>query len=224
MIRTLAFLILTLTGLSAVADTALDGSVMNTRIERIPVGALIRVTEPDGTVRYLSEDRRFVFVGKMYDLWKGDVMTAGEEYNQQINWNRNGVSLEKIAVATGEVIGSKTLVVAPECEDCRGLLKLAMARHEGDLNVVMIASTPEGERANSLVWCSKDRVKGLKTVYFDRSEPRVGDMHQECDRFGLMMAQQAAVVFGIAQLPLYVDEQGNGHVGESAIYAVSNKE
>lgn len=205
-------------------SSALDGVAATARVERLPIQALYKVTEADGSVKYLSDDQRFVFVGKMYDLWQGEAMTAGVGPSRKINLNRNGVSIDKIAFPLGNGFGDRTLFIAPECEDCRGLLRLALETNPTNLNVVLLASSEAGRRDNDLVWCSKDRVEGLRTVYLQKKEPQKSDINRECDRFGLMLAQQAAMVFGIGQLPLYVDAEGNGHVGESAIYAVSNKD
>jgi len=205
-------------------ESTLDGVPVTARVERLPIQALYKVTEADGSVKYLSDDQRFVFVGKMYDLWQGEAMTAGVGPSRKINLNRNGVSIDKIAFPLGDGFGDRTLFIAPECEDCRGLLRLALETSPEDLNVVLLAASEAGRRDNDLVWCSKNRVDGLRTVYLERKEPQKSEINRECDRFGLMLAQQAAMVFGIGQLPLYVDAEGNGHVGESAIYAVSKKD
>jgi hypothetical protein len=211
-------------GAALAESSILDGVAATARVERLPIQALYKVTEADGSVKYLSDDQRFVFVGKMYDLWQGEAMTAGVGPSRKINLNRNGVSIEKIAFPVGDAFGERTLFVAPECEDCRGLLRLALETGPDDLNVVLLAASEAGRRANDLVWCSKNRVDGLRTVYLEKKEPKQSEVNRECDRFGLMLAQQAAMVFGIGQLPLYVDAEGNGHVGESAIYAVSKKD
>ena len=212
--RKTAFILAVLMSTVGFADTGAN-------IERLPIEALYKVTEPDGSVKYLSEDRRFVFVGKMYDLWKGEAMTAGVEITQKINWNRNGVTLEKISFPLGNETGSRSLVIAPECEDCRALLELAISSGARDMNIVLLASSEAGRRDNALVWCSTNRVEGLKTVYLDREQPPRKEINPHCDRLGLMLAEQAAMVFGIGQLPMFIDAEGNGYVGEKAIYAVS---
>jgi len=42
-------------------------------------------------------------------------------------------------------------------------------------------------------------------------------MNENCDRLGLMLAGEAAKLFGIAQLPMMVSKEGKGHVGRGAI-------
>ena len=209
-----------LAGGFAMAESSLGGSAAQGKIELLPINALYKVVGADGSVKYISDNQRFVFVGKMYDLWQGETMTADVGVSQKINLNRNGVSIEKISFPVGGSFGSNTLFIAPECEDCRGLVRLALETNVDDLNVVLLAASESGERDNSLVWCSKNRIEGLRKVYLERQQPAKSDINEECDRFGLMLAEQAAMVFGIGQLPLYVDAEGNGHVGESAIYAV----
>lgn len=206
---------------TAAADKPLSGEAANRGVERLPITGIYKVTEVDGSVKYVSDNQRFVFVGKMYDLWQGEAMTAGVGASNKINLERNGVSIEKIAFPVGDALGERTLFIAPDCDDCRGLLRLALERDPHDLNIVLLASNAAGRRDNGFVWCSKNRLKGLKTVYLDRQQPKQEDMNTQCDRFGLMLAEQAALLFGIGQLPFYVDEDGTGHVGEGAIYAVS---
>jgi len=202
---------------------ALSGQVATAEIEQLPITGLMKVTEADGTVKYLSTDRRFVFVGNMYDLWKGDALAAGVTTDQRIEWNRNGVSVEKISFSAGSTVGKNTIIVAPECQDCKYLLTLALETVKDDLNVVLLSSSKAGSRENALVWCSKDRLKGLRAVYFEGKEPAADDININCDQFGLMLADQAAQLFGIGQLPMFVDSNGNGYTGEQAIYAVSNQ-
>jgi len=202
---------------------ALSGQVATAEIEQLPITGLMKVTEADGTVKYLSTDRRFVFVGSMYDLWKGDALAAGVTTDQRIEWDRNGVSVEKISFSVGSVVGQSTIIVAPECQDCKDLLKLALETVKDDLNVVLLSSSKAGSRDNALVWCSKDRLDGLRSVYFESRQPDPEDINKNCDQFGLMLADQAAQLFGIGQLPMFVDSKGNGYTGEQAIYAVSNQ-
>jgi hypothetical protein len=204
------------------SQESLDGYPTQSSVERLPISGLVKVTESDGTVKYMSDDRRFVFVGKMYDLWKGDVLEAGVAVSQKIDFNRNGVSIEKIGFPVGSVYGRNTLFIAPECQDCKDLLRAALETKGDDLNIVLLSSTQKGSEQNSLVWCSKDRVEGLRTIYLDGNMPSRSDINMSCDRFGLMLAEQAASVFGIGQLPMFVDSEGNGFTGEQAIYAVTN--
>jgi len=210
--------------LALVAACAFTGvGAAEPEFEQLPITGMYKVTEADGTVRYLSSNRRFVFVGKMYDLWQGDTMEAGVAVSQKFDWNRNGVSIEKISFPLGDGTGTKTIFIAPECDDCKELLRYAYAMGETDLNVVLLASSEAGQKTNSAIWCAKDRAKLLRSVYLDGKTPKPSDISSACDRFGLMLAEQAALLFGVGQLPLFVDENGNGHAGEAAIYAMNRK-
>lgn len=202
---------------------ALGANAEEPAFEQLPITGMYKVTEADGTVKYLSSDRRFVFVGKMYDLWQGDTMEAGVAVSQKFDWNRNGVSIEKISFSLTDGVGKKTIFIAPECDDCKELLRYAYAIGETDLNVVLLASSEAGQKTNSTVWCAKNRAELLKSVYLDGKTPTAADIHSACDRFGLMLAEQAALLFGVGQLPMFVDEHGNGHAGEAAIYAMTRK-
>ena len=124
-------------------------------------------------------------------------MTAGVASTQAIDWNRNGVSIDKISFPLGSKIGDNTLFIAPECADCRALLELSMANLSNNLNIVLLASTQAGNHDNALVWCSKDRVKGLTDVYIKKIKPSTSDINSGCDQFGLMLADQAACVFAV---------------------------
>lgn len=205
----------------ATAQQSLDGVVMKAEIEELPITGMMKITEKDGSVKYLSSDRRFVFVGTMYDLWRGEAITAGVETTQRIDWDRNGVSIEKIGFPIGKNFAAETLFIAPECDDCKALLRLALEKKKGQLNVVLLSSSTHGKWQNELVWCSKDRGHGLRTVYLEGQTPKASEIASSCDKFGLMLAEQASMLFGIGQLPMYVDAEGIGYTGEQAIYAVS---
>lgn len=208
-------------GSTALAQQSVDGIVMKAEVEQLPITGMMKITEKDGTVKYLSSNRRFVFVGTMYDLWRGEAMTAGVETTQRIDWNRNGVSIEKIGFAIGNDFADDTLFIAPECVDCKDLLRLALEVKGEDLNIVLLSSSKQGKWQNELVWCSRDREAGLRTVYLEEATPKATDIENSCDKFGLMLAEQASLLFGIGQLPMYVDAKGIGYTGEQAIYAVT---
>lgn len=199
------------------AETALDGA----DIDVLPITGMSRVTQPDGSVIFISSNKRFVFRGTMYDLWNGDTLEAGVAVTQRIDWDRNGVSIDRIAMLTGPKPGTRTMFVAPECGDCRDLLRVALDRFASDLNVVLLSSSSDGRLKNQMVWCAKDRVGALRTVYLDGGVPSRAEMNTECDQFGLMMAEQAALLFGVGQLPMFVDEKNVGYTGEGAILAVT---
>lgn len=217
-------LLLVLSGCStALAGTPVQvgGSSAFARVEMLPIDGLQKVTQQDGSVVFLSTNRRFAFVGTMYDLWRGEALTLGVATSQRLELERNGVSLEKIAMPLGEALSGNTLFIAPECDDCRELLAAALETTAGDLNVVLLASTQAGQRANSVVWCAGDRGAALRAIYLEGRAVEAREVPADCDRFGLMLADQAAMLFGIGQLPLFLDERGIGYVGEDAIRAVA---
>lgn len=187
-------------------------------IEKLPITGMMKVTDETGEVRYLSEDRRFVFVGTMYDLWKGEALSAGVSVSTEVDWRRNGVSIEKISFVVGGERAQRTLLIAPECRDCKDLLRGILRSLDRPINILMLASSEKGKERNGWVWCARDREAALVDVYLRERRPEGEDLEKECDRFGLMLAEQAAMLFGIGQLPMYVDEEGNGHTGKAAIY------
>lgn len=207
---------------TAATTHAMDGVAGSgaTRTELLPIDGLHKVTQPDGSTLFLSTNRRFAFVGTMYDLWRGEALALGVAVSQRVELERNGVSLDKIAMPIGERLSDSTLFIAPECQDCKDLLAAAMKTTGGDLNVVLLASTQAGRRANSMVWCAKDRAAALRAVYLENRTP-LDSSEEGCDHFGLMLADQAAMLFGIGQLPMFLDRNGVGHVGQDAIMAVT---
>jgi hypothetical protein len=110
-----------------------------------------------------------------------------------------------------------TVFVAPECAPCVELVRDALrlsASRRARFRLVLLDSSTAGAHANRLIWCAKDKVEALRSVYLDGKAPasfaRPGDA---CDQFGLYQAKEAAKLFGVAQLPLIVDAAGLGHVG-----------
>ena len=189
-------------------------------VEKLPITGMFKVTDSEGKVTYLSDDNRFVFVGKMYDLRTGDTLDVGASGSKKLNLERNGVSLGKISFPIGPRLSEQTLIIAPECEDCKQLLSAALTKHPDDLNIVLLSSSTPGLNQNRLVWCAKDQAKALKQVYLEGIRPSDGELNNDCNQFGLMLAEQAAMLFGIGQLPMFVDKNENGHTGEAAITAV----
>lgn len=189
-------------------------------IERLPISGMIKVTNSDGAVVYMSDDRRFVFRGEMIDLWKGQAIEADMSVSQEIDWDRNGVSIDKIGFPLSKKAGRKALFISPGCDDCRELIKYVLEEGVEDLNVVLLASSQKEHEQNAQVWCSSNRIKALRTVLVEGQNIEKNDLASFCDRFGLMLAEQAAMLFGIGQLPMYVDEAGMGHTGENAIFAM----
>lgn len=188
------------------------------RIEALPISGLSKVTMSDGSTKYLSDNRRFVFVGTMYDLWQGGTIEAGVQLNSEVNLNRNGIKVSKMGFSIeGPVDENAVLFVAPNCPDCSDLLRMVYELGDMPLSIVLLASTSEEHRNNAFVWCANDRAKALKMVYVEKTFPKRSEMNEGCDRLGLMLAGEAAKLFGIAQLPMLVSESGQGHVGKDAI-------
>ena len=190
-------------------------------VEELPIDGMIQIVQEDGSIIYLSSNRRFAFVGTMYDLWRGEALELGVSISQRIDLERNGVSIRTIGMPAGDDWSEQTLFIAPECQDCKDLLEAALSLLDDDLNVVMLASSRQGRVDNAAVWCAKDRASALRSVYLENRRPEQGELHTGCDRFGLMLAEEAAMLFGIAQLPMFLSEDGMGYVGTDAIRAVT---
>jgi hypothetical protein len=192
------------------------------RVETLPITGLMRVSMADGSVVYMSTDRRFVFRGEMTDLWTG-VDAAIELPSGRVDLDRNGVDLERISLRVGRGARPMTVFVSPECEQCRAVLSMMLepkALKEYTFRVVLLDSTPRGANSNAVVWCAKDPVEALRSVYLEGRQPAsAAKAGTPCDQFGLEQGRAAARLFGIAQLPLLVGADGMGHVGVPATLA-----
>jgi hypothetical protein len=186
------------------------------QVEPLPITGLMRVQMADGSVVYLSTDRRFVFRGELTDLWTG-VDAALELPSGRIDLDRNGVDLNRISLRVGRGSRPMTVFVAPECEQCRAVLQMMLepqALKDYTFRIVLLDTTPKGAMANAVVWCSKDPVEALRAVYLEGRQPAsAAKAGAPCDQFGLEQGRAAARLFGIAQLPLLVGADGMGHVG-----------
>ena len=198
------------------------------RIQRLPITGLLRVQSADGSVVYLSTDRRFIFRGEMTDLWTGTDTVQGMPTGR-VDLDRNGVSIERISLRVGSGPQPITAFISPDCEPCRELLKMMLepkALKAYRFRVVLLDTTPSGARANAVVWCSSDPVEALRAVYLEGRQPRsAANAGAECDRLGLEQGRAAAQVFGIAQLPMLVGADGLGHIGvPSSLAAIGRGE
>ena len=117
-----AFALVMALGSAAVASAAAPSGATG-RVERLPITGMLKVTQADGSVLYLSTDRRFAFRGEMTDLWTGTDLSVGELENR-VDLDRNGVSVEKISLAIGRGKQPLTVFVAPECEQCRTVVEM----------------------------------------------------------------------------------------------------
>lgn len=199
-------------------SSTVSAESMESSIEQLPITGMSKVTMSDGTTKYLSDNRRFVFVGKMYDLWQGGAIESGVELTSKVDLNRNGIKVSRMGFSIeGPVDENAVLFVAPNCPDCSELLKMVYELDDIPLSVVLLASTSDEHRTNAFVWCANDRAKVLKMVYVEKRFPERAEMNEECDRLGLMLAGEAAKLFGIAALPMLVSESGKGYVGKDAI-------
>ena len=219
--------------IAAVAIVALvaGGSAMaanRPRIEPLPITGLLRVQSADGSVVYMSTDRRFIFRGEMTDLWTGADTAQGLPSNQ-VDLDRNGVSIDRISLAVGSGPQPITAFVSPECEPCRAVLEMmldAKALKAYRFRVVLLDTTASGARANAVVWCSSNPAEALRAVYLEGRQPRsAAKAGAECDRLGLEQGRAAAQLFGIAQLPMLVGADGLGHIGvPSSLAAIGRGE
>ena len=190
-------------------------------VEEIPIQGLLKVVTETGEVIFISKNRRFVFRGQMTDLWQGEAMGVASTQDR-IDLDRNGVDAESISVSVGKGDRLLTVFVAPECETCAALVEMMLkkdilSRHR--YRVVMLSSSVEGELSNRLVWCSEKPDEALRDIYIDGVVPTsLKSPASDCNQFGLFLAQQAALAFGIAQLPTMATEDGSAVVGiEGAI-------
>lgn len=210
-----AFALVMALGSAAVASAAAPSGATG-RVERLPITGMLKVTQADGSVLYLSTDRRFAFRGEMTDLWTGTDLSVGELENR-VDLDRNGVSVEKISLAIGRGKQPLTVFVAPECEQCRSVVEMLLepaALKAYRSQVVLLDSSPAGARANAVIWCATDHTEALRSVYLEGRQPKsAAPAGASCDQLGLEQGRTAARLFGIAQLPLVVDANGVGHVG-----------
>ena len=167
----------------------------------------------------MSLDRRFVFRGKMTDLWEGEAIGI-PSVGQALNFERNGVYSDRISFAVGNGPDTYTVFVAPECLGCKQMIRQLLdadTLDERTYQFVLLSTTQQGEHNNRLVWCSEDRAAALEEIYLKGITPKsLRKVGSECDQFGLFLARQAAQVFGIARLPMVASSDGEAAAGYEA--------
>ena len=185
-------------------------------VEEIPIQGLLKVVTESGEVIFISKNRRFVFRGQMTDLWRGEAIGV-QPTQDRIDLDRNGVDAESISVSVGEGDRLLTVFVAPECETCASLVERmlerdTLSRHR--YRIVMLSSSAEGELSNRLVWCSDEPDEAFRDIYIEGIVPSsLKPPASDCNQFGLFLAQQSALAFGIAQLPTIATADGSAAVG-----------
>ena len=182
--------------------------------EKLPIDSLYKVTNPSGEVFYLSGDRRFVLRGgTLYDLRNGNDVASDLFVTNEVDLSRNGISVERMSFSTGVSAGNQTLFVAPGCVECGDAAKLATTVFPGDLNIVLLGASKRELEINRQIWCAENPMRSLSTWYEKRSIPGAAKVASECDTLGLMVADQAAKLFGIGALPFFVTAENEGITG-----------
>jgi len=185
-------------------------------VERLPITGLSKVVGEDGRVYFISDNRRFVFRGTMHDLWSGSDI-AKEQVSSRVDTERFGVSIERMSYAIGSGEKKMSVFVAPGCEPCKTVVErliTAERMREYTMRIVPLSRTEVGHHINRVLWCSKDYEEATRAVFVDGTEPKsAAPAGEDCDQTGLFLAMEAAKLFGVAELPLIIDENRVGTVG-----------
>lgn len=185
-------------------------------VEVIPIGNLYKVTDVYGATYFISENKRFIIKGEMKDLWNGSSVNQ-KIVEDKLFWDRNNVQPDKISYKIGS--GQKLLdvFISPDCIACNELLKAIYEPSnlsEYSFRIVMLAASKHGQRTNALVWCANDKKAALWQAYVEKVVPTsAAKKDEKCNQLPLRMANEAAVIFGIAELPVVIDQNSNAIVG-----------
>lgn len=187
-------------------------------MQRVPLESLYRVTRADGQVFYVSGDRRWLFHGKLMDMWTGQDEKEMEVYDE-MSWERSGFSPPEVSLGVAEEAMSGVLFVSRECDDCIGLLSEIQNKA---LNIGIATIPPKkqrGEAETRSLWCNSGETLALARNWIQNSRQKKGNT---CDRSDSVGKIQAMVeVYGLDRSePTYIETSGRIHRGHQKIVTV----
>jgi len=206
-----AALMLAIPGL-ALSEVSFSPGEELANIKSVPIGGILRVTREDGKVFYVSEDRRWVIVGEVIDMWTGAREHEINDYDR-ISWERAGTTMRGVSMMDPEAPEPAAVIfVARECQDCMDILRKAT---DGPVSVSIapIGSSSTDWGGWQSIWCKRNVGLDFYEVWI---QDYVEDGFCEDERAGRAMA--FAHIFGFDHVePTLIDRHGYIYRGKEEI-------
>jgi thiol:disulfide interchange protein DsbC len=196
------------------AGGILDGSIK--AMERVPTQHLT-VLQTDGVeaLTVMTDNGRFVMVGKLFDTWTMKELTSVDEVRaaaSRVDFSAFKLNMDELApFRIGNGPKRVQVFVDPRCPSCHELMsKMQALAKEGQYTfeiLVVAALGRESERAARLVSCAADKDQAMTQLLAGR----VGsDLPQVavCDMAPIQKRLVTAQIVGVKGVPMTIAQDG----------------
>lgn len=170
-----------------------------------------------GQVVYASSNGRFVFIGQMYDLWKGTSLNSMRDIEQAATRiYLDGLQLhprDLNTVTLGHGPTDITIFTDPLCDHCHALAEEAKA-YVDDYTfyfVVVPALSDESDVLAKRIYCAQDSTQTTAALMNGTIELLA--QRAECDMEGYERTLLAAEVLGVDAVPFLIHQDGRVNRG-----------
>ncbi|AJY53120.1 DsbC family protein [Halomonas sp. KO116] len=215
-----------LTPASPIADSPLFASIpfeeltlehMDIRqIIPMPINGLSAIDNA-GQVMYASSNGRFVFIGQMYDLWKGGALETMEEIEQaSTRIYLDGLQLHPrdlntVTIGNGPI--DITIFTDPLCEHCHALAHEAKA-YSDDYTFYFVVVPALGDESHELaqrLHCAENPSEGAEALL--NGTINLLATRENCDLEGYEKTLLASEVLGVNGVPFLIHQDGRVNRG-----------
>ncbi|MGP9797058.1 DsbC family protein [Halomonas sp. 86] len=177
----------------------------------LPITALSAVNNA-GQILYSSGNGRFVFIGQMYDLWRGASLDTMEDIQQAAT----RIYLDKLqlhasdlnSVTMGHGPTEITIFTDPLCDHCHALAQELKA-YLDDYTfyfVVVPALSDESEGLSKRIHCAKEPSQ-TRDAYLTGTIEQLAQ-REPCDMEGYEKTLMAGDILGVNAVPFLIHEDG----------------
>nr|WP_172962428.1 DsbC family protein [Hydrocarboniclastica marina] len=178
----------------------------------MPVQGMVAYEAQNGSLVFMSKNGRYVFQGKVTDVWAANELISGEqvyESTSTLPFETMGVNFDDYDALTLGT-GSRTVhvITDPLCPACAKLSE-AMVELKGEYTFKILVLPALGGKSADLaarVACEKDRERALQALLEKRTEELPSP--QNCNFDALQSASLVSDLIGIDAVPYVVAPNG----------------
>ncbi|MCF8030675.1 MAG: hypothetical protein K9K39_07250 [Desulfohalobiaceae bacterium] len=151
--------------------------------KELPIKGINLVRTEQGNTYFISKDGRYIFQGRLYDVWNGEEIDSAKElerFSDRVDLDHLGVRKEKLfSLNLGSGEKEVHVFVDPRCHHCRELVK--HIRDSGELResyvfrvvISPISSKQSRNRARKLRQVAQRNATRALDAFVDNTDPDI---------------------------------------------------
>lgn len=175
----------------------------------------IMAVEAKGDIYFVSGNGRYIFSGRMHDLWYGEDLTTTDKVERSsriLDMEALGIDTKEMnTVSVGEGDVSHTVFIDPLCESCLEYIEKAKSLseegHAFDF-IVVPALGKESEELATKISCRKDEGNevGIKAL-INKSANKL-DQREDCEGKKIISSITLADLLKVDGVPFTINKNG----------------